>query len=144
MAKRNVTEDLYDPRSGDQAIRTQSLRLDRKPFEPARTNYFAIYLIESGSGTFWADASQFAFGPDSLLFFVPYQHIRFVPDVPGSRRGHPVPRQLPVRRDVPRRGRLQRRPVQRPLRHPRGRAGRTGEAGSDEPDRPHSEGTRRA
>ncbi len=30
----------------------------------------------------WADASQFPFGPDSLLFFVPYQHVRFAPDGP--------------------------------------------------------------
>jgi AraC-like DNA-binding protein len=82
MAKRNVTDNLYDPRKGDQAIRTQKLRLDGKPSDPARTNQFAIYFIESGSGTFWADASRFAFGPDSLLFFVPYQHIRFVPESP--------------------------------------------------------------
>jgi AraC family transcriptional regulator, transcriptional activator of pobA len=82
MTKRKVSEDLYDPRNGGQAIRTESLRLDLKPFEPARTNYFAVYRIESGSGTFWADASQFAFGPDTLLFFVPYQHIRFAPDSP--------------------------------------------------------------
>lgn len=82
MAKRNGTGHLYDPRKGDQAIRTQSLRLDGKPSDPARTNYFSIYFIESGSGTFWADASCFAFGPDSLLFFVPYQHIRFVPESP--------------------------------------------------------------
>src|SRR5580704_6899282 len=77
---RNLTEDLYDPRSGGRAIRIESLRLDDKSFEPARTNYFTVYLIESGSGTFWADASHFAFGPDALLFFVPYQHIRFAPD----------------------------------------------------------------
>ena len=82
MDKRNVTDNLYDPCRGGQAIRTHSLRLDGKPNEPARTNYFAIYLIESGSGDFWADASRFAFQPDSLLFFVPYQHIRFVPDRP--------------------------------------------------------------
>jgi AraC-like DNA-binding protein len=81
MTKRNVRDDLYDPRNGGQAIRTQRMGLSRKPFEPARTNCFSIYLIESGSGTCWADASQFAFGPDSLLFFVPYQHIRFVPKV---------------------------------------------------------------
>src|SRR6185437_15721866 len=79
---RNLTEDLYDPRSGGQAIRIESLRFEDQPFEPARTNYFAVYLIESGSGTFWADAAHFAFGPDALLFFVPYQHIRFVPDSP--------------------------------------------------------------
>lgn len=82
MTKNNVTEDLYDPRKGGQAIRIDSVRLDDKPFEPARTNYFSVYLIESGSGTFWADASQFAFDPGSLLFFVPYQHIRFAPDAP--------------------------------------------------------------
>jgi AraC family transcriptional regulator, transcriptional activator of pobA len=82
MVKGSLNPGLYDPRRGDQAIRTQRLDLSRKPFEPARTNYFSVYLIESGSGTFWADASRFAFGPGSLLFFVPYQHIRFVPDVP--------------------------------------------------------------
>ncbi len=83
MTKRNVSDDLYDPRNGDPAIRTQRLDLGRKPFEPARTNYFAVYLVEAGSGAFWADASHFAFGPGSLLFFVPYQHVRFVPDDPA-------------------------------------------------------------
>lgn len=78
----NVTEDLYDPRRGGQAIRIESISLGDKPFEPARTNYFSVYLIESGSGTFWADASQFTFGPGALLFFVPYQHVRFAPDAP--------------------------------------------------------------
>lgn len=82
MAKRSITGHLFDPRRGDQAIRTERLRIDGKPCEPARTNYFAVYLIESGSGTFWADASRFLFGPNSLLFFVPYQHIRFASDAP--------------------------------------------------------------
>jgi AraC family transcriptional regulator, transcriptional activator of pobA len=82
MTRRNDSDDLYDPRNGGQAIRTQRLDLGRKPFEPARTNYFSVYLAEAGSGTFWADASHFSFGPGSLLFFVPYQHIRFIPDVP--------------------------------------------------------------
>ena len=82
MSKVIATNGLYDTRSGGQAIRIESLSLQRKPFEPARTNYFSVYLIESGSGTFWADASQFTFSPDSLLFFVPYQHIRFAPGAP--------------------------------------------------------------
>lgn len=77
---RKVGNELFDPRTGGKAIRTETLRLARKPFEPARTNYFSIYMIESGTGTFWADASQFSFGSDSLLFFVPYQHIRFAPE----------------------------------------------------------------
>lgn len=79
---RDIAGNLYDPRSGGQAIRIERLRLDRKPSEPARTNYFAVYFIESGAGTFWADASTLAFGAKSMLFFVPYQHIRFVPDQP--------------------------------------------------------------
>jgi AraC family transcriptional activator of pobA len=82
MAKRKSTDELFDPRSGGQAIRLSDLRVNSKAFEPARTNYFTIYLIESGSGTLWADASRFAFGPSSLLFFVPYQHIRLLPDSP--------------------------------------------------------------
>src|SRR6185312_12422388 len=81
MTKRNG-DDLYDPRNGDPAIRTQRLDLGRKPFEPARTNYFSVYLVEVGSGTFWADASHFEFGPGFLLFFVPYQHVRFEPHDP--------------------------------------------------------------
>ncbi len=82
MAKRTTTSNLYDPRSGGQSIRIQSLQLNCEPCDPARTNYFAIYLIKSGSGTFWADMSSFAFRSDSLLFFVPYQHIRFDPESP--------------------------------------------------------------
>jgi AraC-like DNA-binding protein len=82
MTRRKASEDLYDPRNGGQAIRTECLRLAGKPFEPTRTNYFSVYLIKAGSGTFWADASQFPFGPGCLLFFVPYQHIRLVPDDP--------------------------------------------------------------
>jgi AraC family transcriptional activator of pobA len=79
MGERHRTEDLYDPRTGGQSIRTERLRLDGKPVEPARTNCFAVCFIEAGAGTVWADASQFPFGPGSLLFFVPYQHVRFVP-----------------------------------------------------------------
>ncbi|HEX7450297.1 MAG TPA: AraC family transcriptional regulator [Pirellulales bacterium] len=73
---------MYDPRKGDQAVVAQRLGPRSGPFEPARSNYFSVYLIESGSGTFWADASHFAFGPSSLLFFVPYQLVRFLPDAP--------------------------------------------------------------
>src|SRR5690349_13881630 len=82
MAERNVADDLYDPREGGQAIRTRRMQLDGKPSDLPRTNYFAVYFVESGSGTVWADAARFSFGPDTLLFFVPYQHVRFVPDGP--------------------------------------------------------------
>ncbi|MFV0443293.1 MAG: AraC family transcriptional regulator [Planctomycetaceae bacterium] len=53
-----------------------------EPHDPARTNYYTIYFVESGTGTFWADAARFDFGPQSLLFFVPYQHIRLISESP--------------------------------------------------------------
>lgn len=80
MGQRRTTGNLYDPRRGDQAIRLQPFRVDRQPSDPPRTNCFSVYLIESGSGTFWADAACYEFRPDSLLFFVPYQHVRLIPD----------------------------------------------------------------
>ncbi|HEU5117543.1 MAG TPA: AraC family transcriptional regulator, partial [Isosphaeraceae bacterium] len=82
MGKDDPDLGLYDPRKGNPAIRIRTLSLEHEPVEPARTNYFAIYSIVSGSGAAWADASQFAFGPGSLLFFVPYQHIRLAPVSP--------------------------------------------------------------
>lgn len=82
MARARVTSGMYDPRRGDEAIRTERVKSGRGPFEPARSNYFAVYLIKSGAGTLWADASSFSFGPRSLVFFVPYQRVRFVADAP--------------------------------------------------------------
>jgi hypothetical protein len=63
MGKATLNTGLFDPRRGDQAIRIERLDLTRKPFEPARTNYFSAYLIESGSDAFWADVSHVAFSP---------------------------------------------------------------------------------
>jgi AraC-like DNA-binding protein len=83
MARRDTTGGLYDPRTGGRSIRVERVRLDGPPCDPPRTNYFAVYRIEAGSGTVWADAARFAFGPDSLIFFVPYQRVRFVPDGPA-------------------------------------------------------------
>jgi AraC-like DNA-binding protein len=82
MTERTIKANLYDPRQGDRAVRTQDFVLDGEPSDRSRTNYFSIYFIERGSGTFWADTSHFEFGPDSLLFFVPYQHVRFIPSEP--------------------------------------------------------------
>lgn len=79
MAKRSSIGNLYDPRNGGQSIRVQAVSSTDEPLNPVRTNYFSIYLIRQGTGTFWADASQFEFRQDSLLFFVPYQHIQIVP-----------------------------------------------------------------
>jgi AraC-like DNA-binding protein len=82
MSKSSGSSSWYDPRTGAAALRLQSVELAAEPCEPPRTNYFAIYWIEAGKGAFWADAAQFKFAPRSLLFFVPYQHLRFAPTSP--------------------------------------------------------------
>lgn len=48
------------------------------PFELRPANCLAVYLIESGSRAFRANA----FCAGSLLFFVPYQHVRLAHDSP--------------------------------------------------------------
>jgi len=77
VAKQSSPAPFYDPRRGDNAIQLQSLEITDSTWEPARTNCFSIYLIESGTGTIRVDAAQFNYAPKSLLCFVPYQHLRF-------------------------------------------------------------------
>ncbi len=80
MTRRSVTQNLYDPRHGDPPICTRTVQIARKPIEPPRTNYFGIYRIDAGAGQVCADAAQFAFRAPCLIFLVPYQYVRFVPD----------------------------------------------------------------
>ena len=68
---------FYDPRDGDRALRIRSLTFDPGPHEPARTNYFAVYRVDSGSGTVAIDDIHCPFDQGSLLFSTPYQYVRF-------------------------------------------------------------------
>lgn len=67
----------YDPRQGAEAFVLEDLREPAGTVEPERSNYFTIYWVASGAGEFWADAGQHAFQADQLMFFVPYQYLRF-------------------------------------------------------------------
>jgi hypothetical protein len=67
--------DLYDPREGDPAVRVHDLRLESGLHEPARTNYFAVYRIDSGLGDVAADVVRCPFGPGSVTFSAPYQYV---------------------------------------------------------------------
>jgi AraC-like DNA-binding protein len=79
MSRPLTNQPLYDPRKGSEAIRLTVLAVDPEPIEPSRTNYFAVYWIESGRGEFWADAARHSFSAGSLLFFTPYQYVRIAP-----------------------------------------------------------------
>lgn len=54
-----------------------SQQIAARSFEPPRTNYFRIWWIEHGSGTFDVTAGRYPFATDELLFFVPYQQLKF-------------------------------------------------------------------
>jgi AraC-like DNA-binding protein len=89
----DLSHALYDPRNGDLALSVGDLELAPGPFEPSRTNRFSVYWIAEGGGEFHADSARHRFGPSSLLFFVPYQYVRLVPDPTlqdGPLRGGPV------------------------------------------------------
>src|SRR5688572_26575674 len=81
MSRPRTNQHLYDPRKGSEAIRLTALALNPEPIEPSRTNYFAVYWVEAGSGEFWSDAARHSFAAGSLLFFTPYQYIRIAPQV---------------------------------------------------------------
>jgi AraC-like DNA-binding protein len=75
----DVAQTLYDPRGGDLSLQvtdTDPAALAR----PHRTNYFALYWVRAGSGSFWADDASHPFAAPCLLFFSPYQAVRLVPD----------------------------------------------------------------
>jgi AraC-like DNA-binding protein len=75
----DVVQTLYDPRDGGLALAVAES-------DPAilarahRTNCFAVYWVRGGSGTFWADSASHTFAAPCLLFSVPYQTVRLVPE----------------------------------------------------------------
>lgn len=69
---------LYDPRNGDLALKVEAIGEGSDQSQPRRFNYFSVYWIKEGSGTFWADLAQHPFGPGSMLFFVPYQCLQLI------------------------------------------------------------------
>lgn len=75
---------FFDPGRGDEPAIARRVRLEGESVDPPRTNYFSLYRIESGAGTFWADAGKHAYQADALLCFTPYQWIRFAPRSPGE------------------------------------------------------------
>ena len=82
--KPELTLQLYNPHDGDLSLKVESFSSSDDLSRPQRTNYFTIYWVREGGGTFCADAGQHPFGPNSMLFLVPYQSFRFLPNCPLS------------------------------------------------------------
>jgi AraC family transcriptional regulator, transcriptional activator of pobA len=75
---------LYDPRNGDLSLRVDPLDTPDDLSAPQRTNFFTVFWIQEGQGTFCAESGEYPFAAQSLLFLVPYQSFKFISG-PGFR-----------------------------------------------------------
>ncbi len=73
---------LFDPRRGEPALRVEQIGPHSRLEEAQRWNYFSLIWVHSGQGTFWADLAEHPFESDNLIFFAPYQTLKFVPSEP--------------------------------------------------------------
>ena len=73
---------LFDPRRGDLAFSVEPICTAAEFLRPQRSNYFTIFWIQEGKGTFHADLSAARFGGPALLFSNPYQIFFLTPEAP--------------------------------------------------------------
>jgi AraC-like DNA-binding protein len=84
----NAPLDLYDPRIGDLALKVESVSQEADLAGPRRSNCFTVIWVQQGRGTFSADLAEFPFEAHCLLFAVPYQVHRLIPE--GSFEAHAI------------------------------------------------------
>ncbi len=77
MTRGRIESGLYDPRRGGEPLQAADLAAGPGDFEPVRSNCFGVYCIKTGRGSATVGEFRHAFGPRSLVFAVPYQHVRF-------------------------------------------------------------------
>lgn len=68
---------LYDPRNGDLSLKVELFDDACDWSAPQRTNYFTMFWVQEGTGLFFAEAGQYPFAENSLLFLSPYQSFKF-------------------------------------------------------------------
>lgn len=68
---------LYDPRNGDLSLKVEPFDIAEDGATPRRSNYFTVFWIQQGAGTFCPESGQYPFRAHSLLFLSPYQSFRF-------------------------------------------------------------------
>ena len=76
--RRESSLHLYDPRNGDLSLKVETFEASDYVSVPQRTNYFTVFWVQEGTGTFCAESGQYPFVPNSLLFLVPYQSFKFI------------------------------------------------------------------
>lgn len=74
-----VVLHLYDSRRGEPAFQIAAFGPEWNVSQPQKSNCFTLIWVQEGGGTFWADLAQHPFQEQELLFFVPYQTLKFEP-----------------------------------------------------------------
>jgi AraC-like DNA-binding protein len=78
--------DFFDPARGGAAFRLSEFESSTQACAQ-RANYFTVFIVQKGNGTFHADLAEFPFRAPCLLFANPYQRIFFsAPAAVASRR----------------------------------------------------------
>lgn len=73
---------LYDPRRGHEAARVTGFDLEPGSHSLPRTNQFALYLIEAGSGLCAVNDAVHRYEAGNVLCLAPYQHVTFQAELP--------------------------------------------------------------
>lgn len=71
---------LINPQNGNLAFKLFSFEDNRYFDHVQRNNYYSLIWVAEGSGQLKADFSQYAFEPDTLFAFAPYQPYMFSAD----------------------------------------------------------------
>lgn len=79
---------LYDPRRDEPAFQVAPFGEEADLTRPRKSNCFTLIWVQEGHGAFWADLARHPFQAQELLFFVPYQTLKFEPA--GPVRGHRI------------------------------------------------------
>lgn len=75
----SIPLQLYDPRNGDLSLKVEPFEAEEHAAGPRRTNYFTVFWIQQGAGTFCPESGEYPFQAHSLLFLSTYQSFRFLP-----------------------------------------------------------------
>jgi AraC family transcriptional activator of pobA len=79
----DVALTLYDSRNGDLALEVADIATSDLT-RPQRSNFFNIYWVKTGSGSFWAGEACHDYTAPCLLFFTPYQAVRLTSKGDGN------------------------------------------------------------
>lgn len=77
---------LYDPRLGHEAARVSDFEVAPGSWPLPRTNQFALFLVEAGTGVCAVNEARHPYEAKNVLCLAPYQHVTFQAESPTRGR----------------------------------------------------------